>query len=114
MPNRLILFQCAYICVLCMGSSIIAIFLYNLRIIIITLFISLIKVLQNLNFEVKIKTSKLKHGILRLCFRYQRKCDELEVGNGQFNEKFVQLETDKKEVVGFWKRQVETKSKSSF
>ncbi|PVD21704.1 hypothetical protein C0Q70_17504 [Pomacea canaliculata] len=42
--------------------------------------------------------------------RYQRKCDELEVGNGQFNEKFVQLETDKKEVVGFWKRQVETKT----
>ena len=45
--------------------------------------------------------------------RYQKKCDELEVANGQFNDKFTQMETDKREVVAFWKRQVEAKSKLS-
>ena len=34
----------------------------------------------------------------------QKKCNELEVANGQFNEKFTQSE-----VVAFWKRQVEAK-----
>ncbi|XP_076436256.1 cilia- and flagella-associated protein 157-like [Babylonia areolata] len=42
--------------------------------------------------------------------RYQKKCDELEVANGQFNDKFTQMETDKREVVAFWKRQVESKT----
>ena len=40
----------------------------------------------------------------------QKKCDELEIANGQFNEKFTQMETDKREVVAFWKRQVEAKT----
>ncbi|KAK7504495.1 hypothetical protein BaRGS_00004361 [Batillaria attramentaria] len=42
--------------------------------------------------------------------RYQHKCDELEVANGQFNEKFVQNETEKRDVIAFWKRQVESKT----
>lgn len=42
--------------------------------------------------------------------RYQHKCDELEVANGQFNEKFAQNETEKRDVVAFWKRQVESKT----
>ncbi|KAL8596770.1 hypothetical protein ACOMHN_053866 [Nucella lapillus] len=42
--------------------------------------------------------------------RYQKKCDELEVANAQFNDKFTQMETDKREVVAFWKRQVESKT----
>ena len=41
---------------------------------------------------------------------YNQKCDELEVANGQFNEKFTQMETDKMEVVAFWKRQEEAKT----
>ena len=40
----------------------------------------------------------------------QKKCDELEVANGQFNEKFTQMETDKRKVVAFWRRQVEAKT----
>lgn len=42
--------------------------------------------------------------------RYQHKCDELEVANGQFNEKFAQNEAEKRDVVAFWKRQVESKT----
>jgi len=42
--------------------------------------------------------------------RYQKKCDELEVANGQFHEKFEQMATDKKEIVAFWKKQVEQKT----
>ncbi|KAL5021759.1 hypothetical protein ScPMuIL_000914 [Solemya velum] len=42
--------------------------------------------------------------------RYQKKCDELEVSNGQFHDKFDQMASDKKEIVAFWKRQVEQKS----
>ncbi|KAH9496467.1 hypothetical protein Btru_010938 [Bulinus truncatus] len=42
--------------------------------------------------------------------KYQKRCDELEVANGQFQEKFDQLSTDKKEIVSFWKKQVEQKS----
>lgn len=45
-------------------------------------------------------------------FRYQKKCDELEVANGQFQEKFEQMAKDKKEIVAFWKKQVEQRSKS--
>ena len=43
-------------------------------------------------------------------FRYQKKCDELEVSNGQFNDKFIQMDADKKGIVAFWKKQVEEKS----
>ncbi|XP_067662711.1 cilia- and flagella-associated protein 157-like [Haliotis asinina] len=42
--------------------------------------------------------------------RYQKKCDELEVGNAQFHDKFDQMDTDKREIVSFWKQQVEKKS----
>ncbi|GFO48575.1 cilia- and flagella-associated protein 157 [Plakobranchus ocellatus] len=42
--------------------------------------------------------------------RYQKKCDELEVANGQFHAKFEQMATDKKEIVAFWKKQVEQKT----
>ncbi|GFS18027.1 cilia- and flagella-associated protein 157 [Elysia marginata] len=42
--------------------------------------------------------------------KYQKKCDELEVANGQFHAKFDQMATDKKEIVAFWKKQVEQKT----
>lgn len=42
--------------------------------------------------------------------RYQKKCDELEVSNGQFHDKFDQMATDKKEIVAFWKKQVEQRT----
>ena len=34
--------------------------------------------------------------------------------NGEFNQKLSQVETDKSEIVSFWKRQVETKSEFHF
>lgn len=40
-------------------------------------------------------------------FRYQRKCDELEVANGEFKDKYDQMTTDKKEIVSFLKKQLE-------
>uniref|UniRef100_A0A0B6ZCN1 Cilia- and flagella-associated protein 157 n=1 Tax=Arion vulgaris TaxID=1028688 RepID=A0A0B6ZCN1_9EUPU len=42
--------------------------------------------------------------------RYQKRCDELEVANGQFHDKFEQMATDKKEIVAFWKKQLEQKT----
>ncbi|PIK45115.1 hypothetical protein BSL78_18004, partial [Apostichopus japonicus] len=39
--------------------------------------------------------------------RYQRKCDELEVANGEFKDKYDQMTTDKKEIVSFLKKQLE-------
>jgi len=42
--------------------------------------------------------------------RYQKKCDELEVANAQFHDKYDQMATDKKEIVAFWKKQVEQKT----
>jgi len=42
--------------------------------------------------------------------RYQKKCDELEVNNGQFLDKYDQMATDKREIVAFWKKQVEQKT----
>ncbi|CAL1529656.1 unnamed protein product [Lymnaea stagnalis] len=42
--------------------------------------------------------------------RYQKRCDELEVANGQFLEKFDQLSSDKKEIVAFWKKQLDLKT----
>ena len=47
-------------------------------------------------------------------FRYQKKCDALEVTNGQFEAKFEQMVMDKKDIVAFWKRQVEQKCKFTF
>ena len=44
-------------------------------------------------------------------YRYQKKCDELEVANAQFHDKYEQMATDKREIVAFWKKQVEQKSK---
>ena len=39
--------------------------------------------------------------------RYQRKCDELEVANGEFRAQYDQMGTDKKEIVSFLKKQLE-------
>lgn len=39
--------------------------------------------------------------------RYQRKCDELEVMNGEFKSTYDQMGTDKKEIVAFLKKQLE-------
>lgn len=39
--------------------------------------------------------------------RYQKKCDELEVANGQFKEKYSQMSDDKKEIVSFLKKSLE-------
>ncbi|XP_072176647.1 cilia- and flagella-associated protein 157-like [Diadema setosum] len=39
--------------------------------------------------------------------RYQRKCDELEVANGEFRSRYDQMGTDKKEIVAFLKKQLE-------
>lgn len=39
--------------------------------------------------------------------RYQRKCDELEVGNGEFRAQYDQMATDKREIVAFLKKQLE-------
>lgn len=39
--------------------------------------------------------------------RYQRKCDELDVANGEFKDKYDQMTTDKKEIVSFLKKQLE-------
>ena len=39
--------------------------------------------------------------------RYQKRCDELEVTNGQFREKYSQMGDDKKEIVGFLKKSLE-------
>jgi len=39
--------------------------------------------------------------------RYQKKCDELTVKNGQFREQYDQMATDKKEIVSFLKQSLE-------
>jgi len=39
--------------------------------------------------------------------RYQKKCDELTVKNGQFREQYDQMSTDKKEIVSFLKQSLE-------
>ena len=43
--------------------------------------------------------------------RYQKKCDELEVANGQFKEKYSQMSDDKKEIVSFLKKSLEQRGK---
>ena len=44
--------------------------------------------------------------------RYQKKCDELEVSQGQFKDQFDQMARDKHDIVSFWKRQVDVKSRN--
>ncbi|XP_074654771.1 cilia- and flagella-associated protein 157-like [Tubulanus polymorphus] len=39
--------------------------------------------------------------------RYQRKCDELEIGNSKFKEQYDQMGQDKKEIVSFLKKSLE-------
>ena len=39
--------------------------------------------------------------------RYQQKCDELEVANGEFKSRYDQMGTDRKEIVAFLKKQLE-------
>ena len=39
--------------------------------------------------------------------RYQKKCDELEVGNNGFKSQYEQQVNDKKEIVSFLKKQLE-------
>ena len=41
--------------------------------------------------------------------RYQRKCDELSVMNGEFKAEYNQLTTDKKEIVSFLKKSLENR-----
>ena len=45
-------------------------------------------------------------------YRYQHRCDELEVANGQFQDKYNQLETDKREIVAFLKKNLEQRGTS--
>lgn len=42
--------------------------------------------------------------------RYQKRCDELEIANGKFVEKFEQLDTDKREIIELLKRQEKQKT----
>ena len=46
-------------------------------------------------------------------FRYQKRCDELEVANGQFKEKYEQLGDEKKEIVSFLKKTLEQRGNFS-
>ena len=42
--------------------------------------------------------------------RYQKRCDELEVRNGEFQNKFEKLSEDKKDIVLFIKKKLDEKS----
>jgi len=42
-------------------------------------------------------------------YRYQKKCDQLEVSNGEFRDKFEQLEENKKDIVAFIKKKLDEK-----
>lgn len=42
--------------------------------------------------------------------RYQKKCDELEVRNGEYKKKFDQLTQDKEDIVLFIKNKLDEKS----
>ena len=41
--------------------------------------------------------------------RYQKKCDQLEVSNVEFRDKFEQLEENKKDIVAFIKKKLDEK-----
>jgi len=45
-------------------------------------------------------------------YRYQKRCDQLEVSNGEFREKFEQLEENKKDIVAFIKKKLDEKGMS--
>jgi len=47
-------------------------------------------------------------------YRYQKKCDQLEASNGQFREKFEQLEENKKDIVAFIKKKLDEKGLCNF
>ena len=47
-----------------------------------------------------------------LYLRYQHRCDELEVANGQFKDKYRQLETDKNEIRSFLQNELSKRRKS--
>ena len=46
-----------------------------------------------------------------MLIRYQQKCDELEVKNGEFRQQFDQLEENKKDIVAFIKKKLDEKGK---
>ena len=45
-------------------------------------------------------------------YRYQKRCDQLEVSNGEFRDKFEQLEENKKDIVAFIKKKLDEKGLS--
>jgi len=45
-------------------------------------------------------------------YRYQKKCDQLEVSNVEFRDKFEQLEENKKDIVAFIKKKLDEKGMS--
>uniref|UniRef100_A0A2C9KQH8 Cilia- and flagella-associated protein 157 n=1 Tax=Biomphalaria glabrata TaxID=6526 RepID=A0A2C9KQH8_BIOGL len=63
-----------------------------------------------LDIETKEHFLTIIDNLERRLNKYQKRCDELEVANGQFQEKFDQLSSDKKEIISFWKKQVEQKA----
>lgn len=42
----------------------------------------------------------------------EHRCEELEASSGQFHEKFDEMATYKSEIVAFWKKEVEQKSRT--
>lgn len=42
--------------------------------------------------------------------RYQRKCDEVEIANQEFHKQYDQLQVDKKDIVQFLKKQLDSKN----
>lgn len=47
------------------------------------------------------------HDLEERLARYQKKCDELEIGNNGFKSQYEQQVNDKKEIVSFLKKQLE-------
>ncbi|XP_014778852.1 cilia- and flagella-associated protein 157 [Octopus bimaculoides] len=41
--------------------------------------------------------------------RYQKRCDELEISNSNFHDKYVQMDSDKREIIAYWKQQLKLK-----
>ena len=64
---------------------------------------------------ISIKWTPLVMDTKWLCgYRYQKKCDQLEVSNGEFRDKFEQLEDSKKDIVAFIKKKLDEKGFSVF
>lgn len=51
------------------------------------------------------------YNVYILISRYQKRCDELEVNRGNYNEKFEQLEKQKNDIVDYLKKEINKKSK---